>query len=57
MTFTDDTSIMLNAQSVVESAGIQITGDPLVNFDVELNITGQAVSLWQIIKMSTSSIC
>ena len=37
---TGNTSTMLSIQSAMENAGIQFTGDPLVNPGVTLNIKG-----------------
>jgi transcriptional regulator with XRE-family HTH domain len=37
---TGNTSTMLSIQSAMENAGIQFTGDPLVNPGVTLNLKG-----------------
>ena len=37
---TGNTSTMLSIQSALEKAGIQFTGDPLVNPGVTLNLKG-----------------
>lgn len=37
---TGNTSTMLSIQSALENAGIQFTGDPLVNPGVTLNLKG-----------------
>ena len=37
---TGNTSTMLGIQSALENAGIQFTGDPLVNPGVTLNLKG-----------------
>ena len=37
---TGNTSTMLSIQSAMENAGIQFTGDPLVNPGVTINIKG-----------------
>ena len=38
---TGNTSTMLSIQSAMENAGIQFTGDPLVNPGVTLNLKGR----------------
>ena len=37
---TGNTSTMLSIQSAMENAGIQFTGDPLINPGVTLNLKG-----------------
>jgi transcriptional regulator with XRE-family HTH domain len=37
---TGNTSTMLSIQSALENAGIQFTGDPLINPGVTLNLKG-----------------